>query len=276
MQGKTVAAISSFVMRGAVGLRATAFALERRGARVWPVPTILLPWHPGMGPSTRVVPDAFPTQLGELASRAQDLDAVLTGYFANAEQVYATAHFIDAVRKKRPDCVMAIDPVTGDEGGRYVPDAVAEAIQNELLPRADITTPNANELRDLAKGGPLEEAARRMNVPVVVVTSAVDTPERSGAMLVTKDRVIVAEHDALRPAPRGTGDLFGAVFLSATLGGEEPSLALQKAAAATLSVLRVSDVEALALAAGQDAIASPPVDLVEVSQVPNTMDGMTK
>ncbi|MBJ3775982.1 PfkB family carbohydrate kinase [Acuticoccus mangrovi] len=266
MSAKTVVAISSFVMRGVVGLRAITFALERRGARVWPVATVTMPWHPGLGPSTRSRPADFATHLDELATKAAEVDAVLTGYFASADQVAAAARFIDAVRAARSDALVLVDPVTGDERGRYVPDAVADAIGSALLPRADIATPNANELRDLARASEAEDdlaaVARRLGPPEVVVTSGVERPGAIGAMLVTPTATTVVEHTAITPAPRGTGDLFSAVLLSARLGGATPEAALREAAAATLGVILASDAEVLALAEGQEAIAKPPLDLV--------------
>lgn len=260
-----VVAISSLVMRGAVGLRATQFALERRGAQVWPVPTVVMPWHPGLGESTRTVMLDLPSQLEELASRAEEVDAVLTGYFATAEQVAAAAQLIDTVRRHRSDAVIAVDPIIGDEHGRYVPDAVAEAIIGTLLPRADIATPNAAEVRDLGGDDDVEDAARALGVPSVIVTSAIDTLGRTGAVLVNDSGTVIAEHAAVHPAPRGTGDLFGAVFLSATLAGAGDREALEEAAAATLAVLQRSGPEAMAIVAAQDAIADPPRGLVTLA-----------
>ena len=49
-----VIVISSHVIRGSVGNRAAVFALETLGYPVWAVPTVILPWHPGHGPSTRI------------------------------------------------------------------------------------------------------------------------------------------------------------------------------------------------------------------------------
>ena len=46
--------ISSHVVRGTVGNRAAVFALETLGHPVWAVPTVILPWHPGHGPSRRI------------------------------------------------------------------------------------------------------------------------------------------------------------------------------------------------------------------------------
>jgi len=265
MSVRTVAAISSLVMRGAVGLRAIQFALERRGATVWSVPTVVMPWHPGLGPSTRTAMADLPAQLDELATRAGEVDAILTGYFANAEQVRAAARFIDRVRAARPDIPILVDPVTGDERGRYVPDAVADAIRDELLFRADVATPNANELADLAGEGAAAEVAGRLGPRAVVVTSAVRTPGRTGAMLVRASGAVTAAHRAVDACPRGTGDLFGAVFLSALLDGMDEPRALHEAAAATLAVVEVSDTDSLALAAAQDAIARPPLTTVEVA-----------
>jgi pyridoxine kinase len=262
---KTVVAISSFVMRGAVGLRAAQFALERRGDTVWPVPTVLMPWHPGLGRSTRTVPADLPAQLAELSTRAAEVDAVLTGYFATAETVAAAARLIDAVRAARSDAIVLVDPVIGDERGRYVPDPVAEAIASLLVPRADILTPNAHELADLS-GGSDAAAARRLGPPAVVVTSAVAEGGRIAALLVDDEGEALAEHDAVRDAPRGTGDLFAAVLLSARLSGRELAGAVREAAAATLAVVRASGPETLALAAAQDLIAAPPADTVAVTR----------
>jgi pyridoxine kinase len=54
---RAVIVISSHVARGSVGNRAVVFALETLGFPVWAVPTIILPWHPGHGRATRIVPE---------------------------------------------------------------------------------------------------------------------------------------------------------------------------------------------------------------------------
>ena len=48
---------TSQVVRGGVGGRAAVFALERLGFRVWFLPTVQLPWHPGHGAATRITPE---------------------------------------------------------------------------------------------------------------------------------------------------------------------------------------------------------------------------
>ena len=255
-------------MRGAVGLRAITFALERRGVTVWAVPTVVMPWHPGLGRSTRTPADALPEQLAELSAHASRIDAVLTGYFASAAQVEAAARFIDSVRAARPDAPIVIDPITGDEGGRYVPDAVAEAIHGHLVPRADIITPNRNELADLA-GAATPEAARALGLEAtIVVTSAVLTDDTVGAWLVTPDGLATVAHPRVEHPARGTGDLLSGVLTAALVSGRDPYAALVEASAATYAVVSASSEEALDLAGCQAAIAVPDRTPITVSGAP--------
>ncbi|MEM8664594.1 MAG: PfkB family carbohydrate kinase [Pseudomonadota bacterium] len=258
-----VAVISSFVMRGSVGLRAGMFALQRRGHRALAVPTVMMPWHPGHGPSTRTPSASLPDQLAELARDAPALDAVLTGYFASIGQVEAAERFLIKVREARPDALIVVDPVTGDENGRYVPDPVAEAIYGRLVPLADVLTPNANELRDIS-GAVSVAAARELGARLAVITTA---RENGGTIdtLGVGEEVTVARHARVEAAPRGTGDLFAAVLTSALLQGAEDQTAIRTAAAATLGVVEQSGSGELDLAGAQEAIASPDLSTVTMS-----------
>lgn len=242
--------ISSHVACGSVGIRATGFALEVRGHSVWSVPTISLPFHPGHGRSTRVVPDTeqFEGFLDDLANCAWigGVAAVLTGYMAGAGQVEAAARFIESVKKTKPDLVYLCDPVIGDGGGLYVPQTVAAAIRDRLLPLADIATPNAFETAWLATGEgtaptdlPATQAMAR-NLPngATIVTSAPAFMRGNIASLYCgADGAIAAEHRRLEGAPSGTGDLFSALYLSHYLTGAKPASALERAAASTFEVI---------------------------------------
>ena len=254
-------------MRGAVGLRAITFALERRGVTVWAVPTVVMPWHPGLGRSTRAPAELLPVQLDELGAHAARLDAVLTGYFASAAQVEAAARLIVRVREARPDAHIVVDPVTGDEAGRYVPDAVAEAIHHHLVPRADMITPNRNELADLA-GAATPEAARALGLKAAIVTSAIDADGEVGAWLVTPDGLSTVAHPRVERPARGTGDLFSGVLTAALVSGFDPHEALVEASAATYAVVSASPEEALDLAGCQAAIAVPDRTPITVSGAP--------
>ncbi|MEM7291088.1 MAG: pyridoxal kinase, partial [Pseudomonadota bacterium] len=142
--------ISSHVIRGSVGNRAAVFALEAFGFRVWVVPTVTLPWHPGHGPATQLVHDdtQFHSAIEDLTSAhwLSEVGAVLTGYMANASQVSSIAYLIKCVRAKNPDLVYLCDPVIGDADTLYVPEDIAVSIRDLLLPMGDISTPNRFEL----------------------------------------------------------------------------------------------------------------------------------
>ncbi|HSG94773.1 MAG TPA: pyridoxal kinase, partial [Afifellaceae bacterium] len=104
-----IVVISSHVSHGCVGNRAIAFALERLGFRVWLVPTIILPRHPGHGPADPLtLPDtAFADHLAALAALPviADIGAVLSGYLATPAQAEAVARFVGAVKAASPEAV---------------------------------------------------------------------------------------------------------------------------------------------------------------------------
>ncbi|MEQ9245392.1 MAG: pyridoxal kinase, partial [Nitratireductor sp.] len=147
---RAVIVISSHVARGSVGNRAAVFTLEALGFPVWAVPTVILPWHPGHGPATRIVPepDQFARFMNDLenAPWLSEVSAVLTGYLGNPEQAEAIAGLVETLKASNPAARYVCDPVLGDRGGLYVPEATAAAIRDRLLPLADIATPNRYEL----------------------------------------------------------------------------------------------------------------------------------
>lgn len=241
-----IISISSHVMRGSVGNRAAAFALETLGHPVWSVPTIILPWHPGQGRATRIKldSDGFSAALTELATskwRGEVL-AILTGYFADAAQVRAAADLIRAFRQSDPGISYLCDPVIGDHGGLYVSEEVAKAIRDELLPLASMATPNRFELGWLAQmpvetNAQILDAAAALNIPQTIVTSAHAMMAGSIAnLLVMPGKAVLVEHRTLETAPNGLGDLLSALYLSHTLSGEKPQDALQKAAASVFEI----------------------------------------
>jgi pyridoxine kinase len=257
-QQKTVLSISSHVMRGCVGNRAAVFALETRGHAVWSVPTVMLPWHPGHGRSTRIPVEtaAFSSALHDLegAKWRGEVRAAMTGYFADEGQVHAAAALIRILKDADPDFVYLCDPVIGDAGGLYVPATIAQAIRDELLPLADIATPNRFELAWLADqqaddNSSIAAAARRIAVPCVVATSAHAMIKGAIAnLLVDGDRLVLAEHQALERAPNGLGDLFSALFLSHWLARRPGDEALRLASAS------VFEIAARSIRAGADEL----------------------
>lgn len=244
---RAVIVVSSHVVRGTVGNRAAVFALETLGFPVWAVPTVMLSWHPGHGPATRIVPPAadFAAMLGDLerAPWLGEVGAVLSGYLGNAGQAEAVASLVAAVKARNPSALYLCDPVIGDAGGLYVPEATAAAIRDLLLPAADIAVPNRHELAWLsgcavADNRSVIEAALACAPPRMLVTSAHAMLAGSvGNLLVDEDSAMLVEHRLVERAPNGPGDLMAALFLARLLDGQDGQKALQTATASVFEVM---------------------------------------
>lgn len=242
-----IVAISSHVVRGAVGNRAIVFALETMGFRVWSLPTVILPWHPGHGPSTRInTPDGqFAAAVDDMAGSRWSgaVKGIVTGYFGSAEQVASVARMVQKLKEANPDLLYVCDPVIGDSGGLYVKPEIAEAIRDRLIPLADIATPNRYELGWLS-GAALEtnndviDAALALGPRRVLVTSAVPMMAGGIGNLLLSDRVaLLAEHRMVGNPPNGLGDLTSALFLARLMRGETEEKALQNTTASVFEIL---------------------------------------
>lgn len=271
---QAVIVISSHVARGSVGNRAGVFALETLGHPVWAVPTVTLAWHPGHGPSTRIVPDpaAFAALLADLARAPWlgEVGAVLSGYLGDAGQAEAVAAVVGAVKAKNPQAIYLCDPVIGDRGGLYVRPELAEAIRDRLVPIADIATPNRHELewlvgRPLGGIDDLVSAARTLSPAETIVTSAPAEHEgRIGNLLVSDEATALASHDRLERPPHGTGDLFAAAHLAGVMAGLTRVEAMRQASASVAHAVEravARGADELSLQADCDCLTAPSADI---------------
>ena len=245
--GRAVVSISSHVARGSVGNRGAVFAFERTGFAVWSLPTVILPFHPGHGKGTRIVPpaDQFLRLTQDLLGSpwTAEIGGILTGYMADIEQVKTVARFVTGLKRANPDLIYLCDPVMGDARGLYVPPELAAAIRDYLLPLADVATPNLFEfawLADAPVPSDIPEAvlaAQAFALPDLMITSA---PAREigniGNLLVSKNEVHLAEHQRVAGPSNGSGDLFSAIVLAQMLDGRTAAQAMQRACASVLEV----------------------------------------
>lgn len=215
-----IVVISSHVARGAVGNRIIVPVLERAGFDVWVVPTVLLPYHPGVGRGARLVPDddIFVATLADLvASGVSRVRAIISGYLGAAGQADAISNFVRAVKKRQPNCCYICDPVIGDVRGLYVPDATALAMRDVLVPIADVITPNRYE-HDWLTGSESRqlsdwiEASRLLAPSHQLITSAPgDGRAPIGNLLLSPDGIYYCGHAQFNGVPHGTGDLVSAL-----------------------------------------------------------------
>src|SRR5690606_36929236 len=163
-----------------------------------------------------------------------------------ASQAEAVADLVKAVKACNSGALYVCDPVMGDSGGLYVPEATAHAVRDQLLPLADLATPNRYELEWLsaAKLPDLRStiaAALDAPPPAMLVTSApAMLAERTGNLFLDAGHALLAEHRMIEKPPNGLGDLTAAVYLARMLSGQPPATALQSTTAAVYEILATS------------------------------------
>jgi pyridoxine kinase len=272
----TILSIQSSVAYGHVGNSAVSFPLMRMGVEVWPVITVHFSNHTGYGawrgpllsaPDLRDVVRGIDERgvLGEV-------DAVLSGYQGGEDIGAMILDAVALVKLRNPAAIYCCDPVLGDEDrGCYVRPGIPELMRRQVVPAAQIITPNQFELKSLT-GRPVStmeellnaaDAARRLGPDVVLVTSVVrrDGPaktidmvavDRDGAWLVTTPR--------LPQTFTGSGDVTAATFLATLLRSGDVPGALAHTAAVIYGLLVVTAASGraeLALIAAQEELVNP-------------------
>jgi pyridoxine kinase len=221
-----VLCISSQVVWGPVGNTAAVPALQAAGHEVLQLPTILLSQHPGHGtPAVRTTAaDDFSALIMAVEGRGglTDCAAVMTGYFASADQVGIAAGVITRLRKVNPALVVLVDPVIGDHGRLYVAKDIAEAIRDQLVPLAGIITPNVFELswltgETVGDATTAAAAARRLPCSEVLITSVPMRGQSLGTLMLTGEVKHLKQTAKLDHVPHGTGDYLAGAYLAARL-----------------------------------------------------------
>jgi pyridoxine kinase len=252
-----VLAISSQTVFGPVGNSAAVPALQAEGHEVLALPTILLSFHPGHGaPSGQRTPAPLMQEMIEKLEKLgalQNCGAVMTGYFADAAQVKVAAQTIAHIKKQNSNCIILVDPVIGDDDALYVPQTVAEAIRDQLVPLATIATPNAFELswltrKDVGDEKSATEAALHLGLEETLVTS-VPSGDDLATLLITEGKTQSHRAKRLAQVPHGTGDYLSGLYLAYRLKHFAPdafNLSMAKLEAAIArssgsSVLRITE-----------------------------------
>jgi pyridoxine kinase len=262
-----VLSISSQVVYGHIGNSAAAFVLQRMGHDVMAVPTIILSNRPGYEAiaGERTDPQKLDAMLEAVLENGwlADVDAVLTGYIPTAEHAEFCASWIAKIKARNPAALYLCDPIIGDEpGGIYIDKGAANAIRDQLLPLADIVTPNAFELgwlcgRPITDGASAVEAARALARPGVVVTSAPAGSDMIANLLVEGRKCAATASPRRTVKAHGTGDFFASIFLAHKLKGYTAAAALRASVAAIDLVLdRSGGRSELALIESQDQWAA--------------------
>lgn len=250
-----VVAIQSQVVYGCVGNTAAVPVLQAGLLQVAQVPTIILSSTPGY-PSVHggAMPlDWFRGWLDDLlANRAlSELRAVQIGYLGEPEQTRVLEEWLQRVLASRPDLLINLDPVLGDQDtGIYTHPGMVAGWQR-LMPLASGLTPNTFELGVLS-GMPVDSreevvaAARsllRGRVEWIVATSAAPREWPEGEMwslIVTSTEVRRVRHARIDSSVKGTGDMFTAGITRGLLEGKSLEAAAVEAGERVAAALRDS------------------------------------
>ena len=279
MAAMPVLAINSHVAHGYVGNGAAVFALRRLGIEAWPLYTVALSNHPGYasfrGRATDTAHlDDMVAGLVEVGVMAQ-CRGVVSGYLGDSAHGGVVRRALGAARSATPDAPYVLDPVMGDTGpGLYVPRSIAETMRDDLLPAADVVTPNAFELGwltgrdvvDVASATAAAHAVRARGPHTVVVTSLPVDDATLGVLGVTGDGVwlVRVPRFTFPVPPNGAGDLLTGLLAAHVVRGTALPSALAQSANAVHAVLAATQAAGrreLDLVGAQHALAAPPETL---------------
>jgi len=272
----TILSIQSSVAYGHVGNSAATFPLMRIGVEVWPVITVHFSNHTGYGAWRG--PLLAASDIAEVVHGIDErgvlgrVDAVLSGY-QGAEEVGAEVlRAVELVRQRNPKAVYCCDPVIGDIGrGIYVRPGIPEFMREQVVPAAQIVTPNHFEL-DYLTGRTTTtvtevldaaDALRATGPDVVLVTSTVlegDHPEEIRMLAVTDSGAWQVTTPGLERNFTGSGDLTAALFLAHYLEGDDVGKAMGRTADSVYSLLKATTDAGsteLLLVAAQHQLVSP-------------------
>jgi pyridoxine kinase len=245
---KTILSIQSAVAYGHVGNSAAVFPLQRLGHEVWPVHTVTFSNHTGYGAwRGPLIP---PADVREVVRGIEDrgvlgeVDLVLSGYQGSEGIAEVILDAVERVKAANPEAVYACDPVMGNaRSGCFVAPAIPPMIREQVVPRADVVTPNQFELGYLVgheddRPRSLEEIVatarevRATGPETVLVTSvehADQEPGTIGMLAVTGDGAWLVETPLLPMRANGSGDVTAALFAARLLEDGDPARALERA-----------------------------------------------
>lgn len=272
----TILSIQSTVAFGHAGNSAAVFPMQRLGVDVWPVITVHFSNNTSYG--TWRGPLLAAADIDEVVTGIDErevlkrADAVLSGYQGTVEVGSTILRAAALVKQRNASALYCCDPVMGDVGrGFFVRPGVPEFLRDEVVPTADIVTPNHFELNFLTgtESGTLTEVLaaadqlRARGPRTVLVTSVVhdaQQPETLDMIAVDDTGAWLVTTPLLDRQFTGSGDLTTAMFLTALLKGGGTAAALEQTAAIVYGVLKFtcdSGERELRLVAAQDEMASP-------------------
>ncbi|XP_036426364.1 pyridoxal kinase-like [Colossoma macropomum] len=235
-----VLSIQSHVVRGYVGNKSATFPLQVLGFEVDSINSVQFSNHTGYEHWKGQVLTADELHVlyeGIKLNKLNHYDYVLTGYSRDVSFLEMVVDMVEELKGANPSLVYVCDPVMGDNGAMYVPEALLPVYKEKVVPVADIITPNQFEAELLTgrKIGTEKDAVEVMDLlhgmgpDTVVITSSDLLSPLGDQYLVALGSQITVKADGTKGKQRirmdiprvdavfvGTGDLFAAMLLAWT------------------------------------------------------------
>jgi len=250
-----VLSIQSHVVYGYAGNTAAVFPLQRLGREVWAINTVEFSNHTGYGSwKGKVLGAELAAELVvglEERNALNRCEAVLSGYLGDASVAMAIVDAVKKTRSKSPNALYTCDPVMGDVGrGFYVKPDIPGIFKKELIPLADIVTPNQFELEAITglNTQNLDNALKAINIlhemgPSIILVTSYKEKEGELSMIASDKKEIYKITTPELPLGKGvagTGDMTTAVFLSRYLETKNLKKTLELCTASVFGILDAS------------------------------------
>ncbi|MCL2531857.1 MAG: PfkB family carbohydrate kinase [Oscillospiraceae bacterium] len=240
---KKIAVIQDISGLGRCSLGAALPVISAMGVHALPVPTAIYTNQTGFSRfavlGCESLLSEYPSAWNEIGVQ---LDGMLTGFMGTHEQIAAAQAMIDAFR--RPETMLLIDPVMGDNGQRYpiFDEDFCRAI-GDFARQAHVITPNVTELCLLANKDPmtflrappdeqkamLHSMCATLPQPIIIVTGW-----KIGDLVLNAawqhSKLDTYSTTAVAGSYSGTGDLFAACVAAGLVRGNTLQQCITRAA----------------------------------------------
>ncbi|WP_052741851.1 pyridoxal kinase [Kiloniella litopenaei] len=261
----SIISAQSHVCYGHVGNSAAAFPMQKLGVSVHSVPTTILSNHPahssfyGQAVECELLQDLFfgLEERGAFHGSA----GFQSGYLATQDNGNVIEKAVKRFKICNPQGIYCLDPVMGDVGkGFFVQAGIPELIAQNLLPLADIITPNKFEFDYLAatscqrpvcqSHGDMVATARKLMddfaLRCVVITSAdFGNEDTTHTLVVRPNDAMLFSTPFIQNGPSGTGDLFTGMLMARILLGQDEIDAAELSLNAVYSIIKHTVVSGL-------------------------------
>lgn len=248
-----VLSIQSHVVCGYVGNKSASFPLQVLGFELDAINSVQFSNHTGYQHVKGQVLKS--SELEELMSglrlnNVHQYSHLLTGYVGDSSFLHTVVDVAKELKQVNPNLIYVCDPVLGDNGELYVPKDLVPIYRNEVIPIADIITPNQFEaelitgitITDEESALKAMEALHSLGPKTVVLSSTEfnnDTLIGYASSKKKGNNLVRIDIPRLPGSFTGTGDLFSACFLAwHTKTNEDLKMTMEKSVATLQAVLK--------------------------------------